>query len=71
MSTAVTHLAENERGSDVGLLIGLSLPSTIVFGILAVIKFRMADMLGSPNFKKDAICSLFGATLSFGVFFGR
>lgn len=52
------------------MLIGLSFPCTLIFGTLAVIKFRMSDMLGSPSFKKDAICSLFGAILSFGVFFG-
>jgi len=63
MSTAVTHLAEKEHGNNVGLLIGLSFPSFLVFGALATIKFRMADMLGSPSFKKDAICSLFGAIL--------
>lgn len=70
MSVAVGHLVEENHGDNVGLLIGLSFPSLLVFGGLAVVKFRMSDMLGSPSFKKDAACSLFGAILSFGVFFG-
>jgi len=70
LSIAVQHLAEESHGSNNGLLIGLSLPSAVVFGLLALVKFRMANMLMSPSFRKDAICSMFGAILSGGVFIG-
>ncbi|GMI46280.1 hypothetical protein TrCOL_g2126 [Triparma columacea] len=70
LSVAVEHLVEESHGTNNGLLIGLSFPSAVVFSALAVVKFRMADMLGSPSFKKDAICSMFGAILSIGVFLG-
>jgi hypothetical protein len=46
-ATAISHLAENEHGSNDGLLLGLSLPSVFIFGTLTVIKFRMANMLRS------------------------
>jgi len=70
VSVAIVHLAENVHGDENGLLLGLSIPSVIIFGTMTVIKFRMANMLRSPSFTKDAICSAFGTTLSFGVFFG-
>jgi divalent metal cation (Fe/Co/Zn/Cd) transporter len=69
-SVAISHLAENEHGDSNGLLLGLSIPSVMIFGTMTVIKFRMADLLKSPSFRKDAMCSAFGTTLSFGVFFG-
>jgi len=67
-SVAIAHLAESETVTDRGLLIGVSVPSFLIFGGLAVVKWRMSTVLQSPAFKKDAMCSAFGATLSFGVF---
>jgi len=67
-SVAIAHLAESESVTDQGLLMGISFPSFLVFGALAAVKWRMSDILKSPAFRKDAMCSAFGAILSLGVF---
>lgn len=46
----------------------LAVPSIFLFGGLSFIKFRYARLLDSPALRKDAVCSLFGATLAFSVF---
>lgn len=43
----------------------LSWPSCIVFGGLAIAKFRLARVLQSQVLMKDALCSLLGAILAF------
>jgi divalent metal cation (Fe/Co/Zn/Cd) transporter len=42
----------------------LSLPSALIFGTLAVAKFRLAFKLQSQVLEKDALCSLLGAALA-------
>ena len=46
LSIAIEHLVEESHGTNNGLLLGMSFPSAVIFSVLAVVKFRMADMLG-------------------------
>ena len=68
-SVAIDHLITSVSVTDEGLLVGISVPCFLIFGFLAAAKWRMAKALKSPAFVKDAMCSAFGATLSFSVFF--
>jgi hypothetical protein len=47
----------------------LSFLSLVVFGIMAVFKFRYAKKLSSPSLKKDGICSAIGTILAGAMFF--
>jgi divalent metal cation (Fe/Co/Zn/Cd) transporter len=69
-SVAIDHLANHNEVKSVGLLLGLSIPSIMIFSVLALFKFKYADVLNSPALRKDGACSLCGAILSGGVFIG-
>lgn len=56
------HMMEEHEGANWGVF--LSLPSAVVFGALAVAKFRLAKTLGSAVLQKDALCSVLGAVLA-------
>lgn len=42
----------------------LSLPSAVIFGVLAMAKFRLSRLLRSHVLEKDALCSVLGAVLA-------
>lgn len=69
VGVAINHLASDEQVTDDTFLLIISIPSVIIFGTLAWCKWIMANKLNSPAFRKDALCSFFGATLSLGVVF--
>ena len=72
LSVAALDDLANETDENVDYeseLLGLAIPFLFVFGFLSMVKFHYADKLSSPALKKDAICSLFGALLSFSVAF--
>mmetsp|Transcript_57279 Transcript_57279/g.147314 ORF Transcript_57279/g.147314 Transcript_57279/m.147314 type:complete len:303 (-) Transcript_57279:245-1153(-) len=56
------HEQEERSGAMASIL--LSLPSGIVFAVLAFKKFSLAKALGSQVLRKDALCSLLGAGLA-------
>ena len=64
------HLTTHEPPSDLGLLLGLSIPSVIIFGALGCLKMWVGIATRSASMKKDAACSLCGAILSLGVCIG-
>jgi len=47
----------------------LAFSSLLIFGGLAMCKFRFADALKSQSLYKDGVCSLIGATLALSLFF--
>jgi len=67
---AIGHLSTHERPSDVTVLIALSVPSAIAFGLLGGLKMWVGQATSSASMKKDAACSLCGAVLSLGVIVG-
>eukprot|EP00944_MAST-04C_sp_MAST-4C-sp1_P011346 g11346.t1 len=69
-AVAVEHLGEGHAPSALHQLVGLSVPSLLVFLILGGLKFNIAVKTHSPAMKKDAVCSLGGAVLSLGVLVG-
>ena len=69
-SVAIGHLSTSEVPSDVGLLLGLAIPSAMIFSVLGGLKMHVGIATRSPSMKKDAACSLCGAVLSLGVVFG-
>lgn len=56
------HVVEEKDGANYSVL--LSVPSAVVFGALALAKFRLARVLGSQVLEKDALCSVLGAGLA-------
>lgn len=53
---------------DLYSLYYVSFFSTIIFGVLALIKFHYATKLGSPSLRKDGVCSAIGGVLAASVF---
>jgi len=72
VSVASTHLRHEEKTEDPGLLLAISIPSVVVFGLLAVLKFWIGHVsnLDSPALRKDGLCSLAGSALSVAVLVG-
>jgi divalent metal cation (Fe/Co/Zn/Cd) transporter len=58
-----------ENDKNLWTIYFIALASVIVFGSLALIKFRYAKLLHSSSLKKDGICSLIGAILAVSMFF--
>ena len=50
------------------LLMGISVASILVFGVLTVLKFQYSIALKSASLHKDGICSLIGTILSTALF---
>eukprot|EP00545_Synedropsis_sp_CCMP1620_P006085 CAMPEP_0119014310 /NCGR_PEP_ID=MMETSP1176-20130426/9491_1 /TAXON_ID=265551 /ORGANISM="Synedropsis recta cf, Strain CCMP1620" /LENGTH=254 /DNA_ID=CAMNT_0006967465 /DNA_START=52 /DNA_END=816 /DNA_ORIENTATION=+ len=50
------------------LLLGISVSSILIFGILAAMKFQYSIHLKSASLHKDGICSLIGTILSAALF---
>ena len=67
---AADHLVQAHEINGVHILVTVSVPSMIIFSIVAWLKFHMASHMNSPAMKKDAVCSSAGAVLSLGVFMG-
>lgn len=44
--------------------------SIVIFLVLGIVKYRVGSLVDSPSLKKDGICSLCGAGLSFGMCLG-
>ena len=63
-----THDPEERTHS--GTLLGLSIPSILIFGVLGALKLHCANAVRSPAMRKDGICSAAGAVLSFAVCLG-
>ena len=64
------HLTTHEAPSNLGLLLGLSIPSVVIFGGLGGLKMWVGYATRSASMKKDAACSMCGAILSLGVCVG-
>ena len=69
-SVAIEHLTEESELSSIGALLALASPSVVIFFILGVLKLHIGYATDSPSMRKDAACSLCGATLSLGVCVG-
>lgn len=50
------------------LLLGISVSSILIFGMLAIMKFQYSIALSSASLHKDGICSLIGTILSTALF---
>lgn len=57
-----------EDYSNLRLLLGISVSSILIFGLLAVMKFQYSIYLKSASLHKDGICSLIGTILSGALF---
>ena len=64
------HLSTHESPSNVGALLGLAVPSVLLFSGLGGLKLWVGIATKSPSMKKDAACSLCGALLSLAVCIG-
>jgi len=63
------HLQRGEEEvQSLRLVIALSFFSIIIFGVLAVLKFRYSVRLSSPSLYKDGVCSLIGTILAIALF---
>ena len=71
-SVGAVHLAtrDPEEKTHSGTLLGLSIPSILIFGALGALKLHCANVVRSPAMRKDGICSAAGAVLSFAVCLG-
>lgn len=69
-SVATGHLTSHETPSDLGLLLGVSVPSMVIFAALGALKLWVGNATHSASMKKDAACSLCGSALSLGVCVG-
>lgn len=49
-------------------ILGISIISIFVFGILAILKFHYSVRLSSPSLYKDGVCSLIGTVLAIALF---
>mmetsp|Transcript_16958 Transcript_16958/g.23261 ORF Transcript_16958/g.23261 Transcript_16958/m.23261 type:complete len:284 (-) Transcript_16958:498-1349(-) len=58
-----------EEEENLGILIGISFVSIIIFGFMTTVKFHYAIRLSSAALQKDAVCSLIGTILSGSLFF--
>jgi hypothetical protein len=56
------HKLGEQEGANISVL--LSVPSAVIFGALALAKFRLAAQLDSEVLRKDALCSVLGAVLA-------
>lgn len=65
--TAVSNLVQHEVVTDVGMLLGLTIPSVVLLTVLGGFKWHIAQRLGSSAMKKDAVCSFASAVLSLGI----
>jgi len=70
LGVAVDHVVQANELEGVDILLALAVPSFFIFGILAYMKFYLAQHLRSPALKKDAVCSSAGVVLSGGVLVG-
>mmetsp|Transcript_24995 Transcript_24995/g.36949 ORF Transcript_24995/g.36949 Transcript_24995/m.36949 type:complete len:268 (+) Transcript_24995:134-937(+) len=57
-----------EENENLQLLLGISISSILVFGLLTVVKFKYSAILQSASLHKDGICSLIGTILSTALF---
>lgn len=64
LAMAIWDFCVADKEQDLDLLFTVSFVSIIVFGSLAVVKFKYARDLDSPSLHKDGICSLIGTVLS-------
>ena len=64
------HLASHGELDHIHVLLGLAVPSVLIFGALGVVKVMLGNKTKSPSLKKDGACSLCGALLSLGVAVG-
>jgi len=60
---------QEEEKSSLWTLYYLAFFSLVVFGTMAMFKFRYAEALNSPSLYKDGLCSLIGASLALSLFF--
>ena len=68
-TVAVIHLAEHSDPLNADILLGFAIPSTVIFGVLGVLKLIVGCELKSYALRKDAVCSFAAALLSAGVVF--
>lgn len=66
-TNATVALASRHSTENRAALLGLALPSSVIFGALGFAKREVAIGVDSPALMKDAYCSLAGAILSLGV----
>ena len=69
-TVAIEHICNGGGGHKLELLISVSLPCGVIFGALGAVKYVMSVRMKSSSFKKDAVCSVCGSALSFGVVLG-
>mmetsp|Transcript_16311 Transcript_16311/g.27640 ORF Transcript_16311/g.27640 Transcript_16311/m.27640 type:complete len:262 (+) Transcript_16311:77-862(+) len=69
ITTAVDDFTKGmEDFSQLSALLGISLSSILVFGLLSLVKFHYSILLKSASLHKDGICSLIGTILSIALF---
>ena len=61
------HLADKKGPENAGALLGICVPSVFFLGALGLGKIHFARCLGSPALKKDGVCSLAAALMSFCI----
>lgn len=61
---AIYDFTNSDEDQDLSLLFTIAFVSVLVFGSLAIIKFKYARDLDSPSLYKDGICSAIGTVLS-------
>jgi len=67
--TALNDISRGEEDPDqLAAVVLISGASIVIFGILAIYKFKYAVVLESPSLYKDGICSLIGTVLSGALF---
>ena len=69
-SISASHLLKRRTMQDTSLLIALAIPTIVTFLILGTAKLWVAQSVDSASLRKDALCSICGALLAFGVLAG-
>ena len=69
--TSIAHLSSGASTENAGALIGLAAPTMVVLGFIGALKLHIAKRTGSFAMKKDGVCSLAAAGLSFGIIVGQ
>ena len=69
-AAALDHVMSKHDVSDTLSLLALSIPSCVIFSVLAVAKMCVGVAVDSPSLRKDAFCSGCGALLALGVIAG-
>lgn len=68
----VAAIDDFTRGQDdpdqIRVIVAVSFFSFLIFGVLAIYKFRYARILNSASLYKDGVCSLLGTVLALALF---